>query len=142
MANLSEQLKALFNEWKNDICKEIDHVTIDKMAKVDEILAPKSIFHKNKDKLATIKALARIFTNEMFNFKKKADNTFDYAAYIANMVDKIEDENDDEDEEPAAYCDNCGTVIWNVHKVVQGYEGKYCCDECRKEAEDDDDDEV
>lgn len=132
MAKLNEQLKALFNEWQDDICKEIDRIKIDKMAKIDEILAPKSMFHKNKDKLTAIKAWARIFAKEALNIKKKGNNIFDYVAYIANM----ENEYDDDDEKPATYCDNCGRAIWDEDEIVCGDYGHYCCDECRKETED------
>lgn len=141
MAKLNEQLKALFNEWQDDICKEIDRIKMEKLAKVDEILAPKSKFHKNKDKLTAIKAWARTFASEALNITKKANNTFDYATYIVNMMDENADENDDEDEKPAAYCDHCGRAIWDEDDIVCGYEGEYCCDECREENEDENEDD-
>ena len=53
--------------------------------------------------------------------------------------DEDDDEDEDEDEEPLAYCDNCGRAIWN--EIVDGYEGEYCCDKCREEAEGEEDDD-
>ena len=70
--------------------------------------------------------------------------------YVIEEAYKIKnycpDEDDDEDEEPAAYCDNCGEAIWDVDKIVYGVDGKYCCDECCREdegaGEEEDEDEI
>lgn len=152
MATLSEQLEALYNEWLDNIEKEIDRLKMDNITKAKEILTLRNMIRENEYGLNAIKLQLHMTPYEMPDIEKEIDNACDYAAYIVDMVNKIEDynsdkdekddEDDDEDEEPAAYCDNCGTVIWNVHKIMQGYKGKYCCDECRKEAEDEDDDEA
>ena len=143
MAKLSEQLKALFGEWQDNIRKEIDRIEMDNTAKVDEILALRNAIRENEDELAAIESNVRAFASEVLEVAEDADNARDYAAYVADTVDEIEDYNPDEDEddEPIAYCDNCGAEIWDEDEIVDGEEGEYCCDECREEAEDDEEDE-
>lgn len=146
MAKLSEQLKALFGEWQDNIRKEIDRIEMDNTAKVDEILALRNAIRENEDELAAIEDNVRAFATEVLEVAEDADNARDYAAYVADTVDEIEDyypdEDEDEDEEPVAYCDNCGAEIWDEDEIVDGEEGEYCCDECREEAEGDEDEEA
>ena len=148
MAKLSEQLKALFGEWQDNIRKEIDRIEMDNTAKVDEILALRNAIRENEDELAAIESNVRSFASEVLEVAEQADNARDYAAYVADTVDEIEDyypdedEDEDEDDEPIAYCDNCGAEIYDEDEVVYGEEGEYCCDECREEAEGDEDEEA
>lgn len=177
MANFNEQIKVWYNEWQDNIRKEIDHIKMDNAAKMDEILALREVIRENEDKLLKIgnqvhafinNALniaeemdntrnnaryvdmrdkigisLRKFANNALNIVEEADNAHDYAAYVVDRVGEImiynpdEDDDDDEDEEPLTYCDNCGKAIWN--EIVDGYEGEYCCDKCREEAEGEDD---
>lgn len=144
MAKLSEQLKALFGEWQDNIRKEIDRIEMDNTAKVDEILALRNAIRENEDELSAIESNVRAFASEVLEVAEDADNARDYAAYVADTVDEIEDyypEDEDEDEEPVAYCDNCGEAIWDEDDIVDGEEGEYCCDECREEAEGEEEDE-
>lgn len=144
MAKLSEQLKAMFGDWQDNIRKEIDRIEMDNTAKVDEILALRNAIRENEDELAAIESNVRAFANEVLVLADDADNARDYAAYVADTVDEIEDyypEDEDEDDEPIAYCDNCGEAIWDEDDIVDGEEGEYCCDECREKAEGDDEDE-
>ena len=145
MAKLSEQLKALFGEWQDNIRKEIDRIEMDNTAKVDEILALRTAIRENEDELAAIEGQVRAFATEVLEVAEEADSARDYAAYVADTVDEIEDyypdEDEDEDEEPVAYCDNCGEAIWDEDEIVDGECGEYCCDECREEAEGEDEDE-
>lgn len=145
MAKLSEQLKALFGEWQDNIRKEIDRIEMDNTAKVDEILALRNAIRENEDELAAIEGQVRSFASEVLEVAEEADSARDYAAYVADTVDEIEeyypDEDEDEDEEPIAYCDNCGEAIWDEDEIVDGECGEYCCDECREEAEDEEDEE-
>ena len=179
MANFNEQIKAWYNEWQDNIRKEIDYIKMDNTTKVNEILALRNVIRENENKLYEIGILVRKFANNALNIAEETDNTRDYATY-ADMRDKIgislrkfannalniaeevdnahdyaayvvdrvgelmiynpdEDEDDDEDEEeddePVAYCANCGTEIWDEDEIVDGYEGEYCCDDCREEAE-------
>lgn len=146
MAKLSEQLKALFGEWQDNIRKEIDRIEMDNTAKVDEILALRNAIRENEDELSAIESNVRAFASEVLEVAEDADNARDYAAYVADTVDEIEDyypdEDEDEDEEPVAYCDNCGAEIWDEDEIVDGEEGEYCCDECREEAEGEKDEEA
>ena len=144
MAKLSEQLKAMFGDWQDNIRKEIDRIEMDNTAKVDEILALRNAIRENEDELAAIESNVRAFANEVLVLAEDADNARDYAAYVADTVDEIEDyyPDEDEDEEPVAYCDNCGAEIWDEDEIVDGEEGEYCCDECREEAEGDEDEEA
>lgn len=146
MAKLSEQLKALFGEWQDNIRKEIDRIEMDNTAKVDEILALRNAIRENEDELSAIEDNVRAFATEVLEVAEDADNARDYAAYVADTVDEIEDycsdEDEDEDDEPVAYCDNCGEAIWDEDEIVDGAEGEYCCDECREEAEGEDDEET
>lgn len=145
MAKLSEQLKALFGEWQDNIRKEIDRIEMDNTAKVDEILALRNAIRENEDELSAIEGQVRAFATEVLEVAEEADSARDYAAYVADTVDEIEDyypdEDEDEDEEPVAYCDNCGEEIWDEDEVVYGEDGEYCCDECREEAEGEDEDD-
>lgn len=65
--------------------------------------------------------------------------------YVIEEAYKIKiccpDEDDDENKEPYTYCDNCCGAIWDEDDIVCGEYGEYCCDECRAEAEDEEDDE-
>ena len=183
MANFNEQIKVWYNEWQDNIRKEIDRIEIDNAANVDAILALKDKIRENENKLYEIGISVRKFANNALNIAEETDNTRDYATY-ADMRDKIgislrkfannalniakevdnahdyaayvvdrvgelmiynpdedDDEDEDEDERPLAYCDNCGKAIWNEDDIVEGYEGEYCCDECRAEAEDDEDED-
>lgn len=143
MAKLSEQLKALFGEWSDNIRKEIDRIEMDNTAKVDEILALRNAIRENEDELSAIEGQVRAFATEVLEVAEDADNARDYAAYVADTLDEIEDyypDEDDEDDEPIAYCDNCGAEIWDEDEIVDGECGEYCCDECREEAEEDDED--
>ena len=145
MAKLSEQLKALFGEWQDNIRKEIDRIEMDNTAKVDEILALRNAIRENEDELSAIESNVRAFASEVLEVAEDADNARDYAAYVADTVDEIEDYYPDEDEdedEPVAYCDNCGEAIWDEDEIVDGEEGEYCCDECREEAEGEDEEEA
>ena len=146
MAKLSEQLKALFGEWQDNIRKEIDRIEMDNTAKVDEILALRNAIRENEDELSAIESNVRSFASEVLEVAEQADNARDYAAYVADTVDEIEDyypdEDEDEDDEPVAYCDNCGAEIYDEDEIVDGEEGEYCCDECREEAEGDDEEEA
>ena len=143
MANFNEQIKAWYNEWQDNIFKEIDHIKMDNTTKVNEILALRNIIRENEKKLYEIGILACKFANSVRNIAKKVDNARDYAAYVVDMIDKIKNYNSDEneDEEPYTYCDNCCEAIWDEDEAVCGYEGEYCCDECREEAEGEEDDE-
>lgn len=144
MAKLSKQLEDLFNEWQDNISTEIDRIEKDNAAKVDEIVALKNTIRDNEDELAMIEINVRDFAKKVLKIADNAYNARDYAAYIADTVDEIEeyiDKNEDEDEEPVAYCDNCGEAIWDGEEFVHGKDGKYCCDECRDEAEDEEEDE-
>ena len=145
MAKLSEQLKAMFGDWQDNIRKEIDRIEMDNTAKVDEILALRNAIRENEDELAAIESNVRAFANEVLVLAEDADNARDYAAYVADTVDEIEDYYPDEDEdedEPVAYCDNCGEAIWDEDEIVDGEEGEYCCDECREEAEGEEEEEA
>lgn len=145
MAKLSEQLKALFGEWQDNIRKEIDRIEMDNTAKVDEILALRNAIRENEDELSAIESNVRAFASEVLEVAEDADNARDYAAYVADTVDEIEDYYPDEDEdedEPVAYCDNCGAEIWDEDEIVDGEEGEYCCDECREEAEGEEEEEA
>lgn len=138
MVKLSKQLEELFNEWQDNIGKEIDRIEIDNAANVDAILALKDKIRENEDELAMIEINVRDFAKKVLKIADNADNVRDYAAYVADTVDEIEeyiDKNEDEDEEPIAYCDNCGETIWDGEEIVYGKDGKYCCEECREEAE-------
>lgn len=144
MAKLSEQLKALFGEWQDNIRKEIDRIEMDNTAKVDEILALRNAIRENEDELAAIEGQVRSFASEVLEVAEEADSARDYAAYVADTVDEIEDYNPDEDEdedEPIAYCDNCGEAIWDEDEIVDGECGEYCCDMCREEAEGEEDED-
>lgn len=145
MAKLSDQLQALFSEWRDNIRKEIDRLKMDNTAKVNEILALRNAIRENENELDAIGRPVRAFANDALDVAEEADNARDYAAYVVDMVDGINDycldEDEDEDEEPIAYCDNCGRAIWDEDEVVGGYEGEYCCDECREEAEDEEESE-
>ena len=145
MAKLSEQLKALFGEWQDNIRKEIERIEMDNTAKVDEILALRNAIRENEDELSAIESNVRAFASEVLEVAEDADNARDYAAYVADTVDEIEDYYPDEDEdedEPVAYCDNCGAEIWDEDEIVDGEEGEYCCDECREEAEGEEEEEA
>lgn len=132
MVKMNEELKALFGEWQDNIRKEIDRIKMDNTAKVDEILALRNAIRKNEDELAAIKGYVYAFASEVFEI---ADSARDYAAYVADTVDEIEDyhpdKDNDEDEEPITYCNYCGKAIWNEDEIVYGYKAEYCCDECR-----------
>ena len=184
MANFNEQIKAWYNEWQDNIRKEIDYIKMDNTTKVNEILALRNVIRENENKLYEIGILVRKFANNALNIAEETDNTRDYATY-ADMRDKIgislrkfannalniaeevdnahdyaayvvdrvgelmiynpdedDDEDEDEDEGPLAYCDNCGRAIWDEDEIVDGEEGEYCCDECREEAEGEDEEEA
>lgn len=145
MAKLSDQLQALFSEWRDNIRKEIDRLKMDNTTKVNEILALRNAIRENENELDAIGRPMRAFANDVLDVAEEADNARDYAAYVVDMVDGINDycldEDDDEDKEPIAYCDYCGRAIWDEDEVVDGYEGEYCCDECREEAEDEEESE-
>lgn len=113
MAKLSEQLQALFSEWRDNIRKEIDRLKMDNAAKVNEILVLRNVIRENKDILDAIKVQIRIFPDEMPDIEREVDNARDYAAYVVDMIDKIEGYNSDEgkDDEPVAYYYNPGEVI-------------------------------
>ena len=146
MAKLSEQLKALFGEWADNIRKEIDRIEMDNTAKVDEILALRNAIRENEDELSAIESNVRAFATEVLEVAEDADNARDYAAYVADTLDEIEDyypdEDEDEDDEPIAYCDNCGEAIWEEDDIVDGEYGEYCSEDCRAEAEDDEDEDI
>lgn len=145
MAKLSDQLQALFSEWRDNIRKEIDRLKMDNTAKVNEILALRNAIRENENELDAIGRPVRAFANDALDVAEEADNARDYAAYVVDMVDGINDycldKDEDEDKEPITYCDNCGRAIWDEDEVVDGYEGEYCCDECREEAEDEEESE-
>ena len=143
MANFNEQIKAWYNEWQDNIRKEIEHIKMDNTAKVDEILALRNAIHENEKKLYEIGISLCKFANNVRNIAEELDNTRDYATYVVDKIDKIKNYNsdEDEDEEPFTHCDYCGEAIWDEDEAVCGYEGKYCCDECREEAEGEEDDE-
>lgn len=144
MAKLSEQLKALFGEWADNIRKEIDRIEMDNTAKVDEILALRNAIRENEDELSAIESNVRAFATEVLEVAEDADNARDYAAYVADTLDEIEDyyPDEDEDDEPIAYCDNCGEAIWDEDDIVDGECGEYCSEDCRAEAEDDEDEDI
>lgn len=144
MAKLSEQLKALFGEWQDNIRKEIDRIEMDNTAKVDEILALRNAIRENEDELSAIESNVRAFATEVLEIAEDADNARDYAAYVADTVDEIEDyyPDEDEEEEPVAYCDECGEAIYDEEDIVEGDYGEYCSEECRAAAEDEDEEEA
>lgn len=144
MAKLSEQLKALFGEWQDNIRKEIDRIEMDNTAKVDEILALRNAIRENEDELSAIESNVRAFATEVLEIAEDADNARDYAAYVADTVDEIEDYYpvEDEEEEPVAYCDECGEAIYDEEDIVEGDYGEYCSEECRAAAEDEDEEEA
>lgn len=146
MAKLSEQLKAMFGDWQDNIRKEIDRLKMDNTAKVNEILTLRNAIRENENELDAIGRPVRAFGNAILDVAEEADNARDYAAYVVDMVDGINDycldEDDDEDDEPIAYCDNCGAEIGDEDEIVYGEEGEYCCDECREEAEGEDDEDI
>lgn len=145
MANFNEQIKVWYNEWQDNIRKEIDHIKMDNTTKVNEIFALRNAIRENKNKLYEIGISVRKFANNALDVAKEADNARDYAAYVVDMVDGINDycldEDEDEDDEPIAYCDNCGAEIGDECDIVEGDYGEYCCDECFEEAEGEEDDE-
>lgn len=138
-ARLNEQFKGLFGEWLDNIRKEIDYIKMDNMTKVNEILALKNAIRENGKKLAAIESNVYAFANEVL---KITHNVRDYAVQVTDIVDEIEDynpnEDEDEEDKPVAYCDHCGRAIWDEENIVDGEEGEYCCDECREEAESED----
>lgn len=91
----------------------------------------------------------------MANLSKQLETLFNKLCTLANNINDIieeaykikdcysdENEDEEEDEEPVTYCDNCGAEIWDEDEIVDGEEGEYCCDECREEAEGDDEEEA
>ena len=143
MAKLSEQLKALFGEWADNIRKEVDRIEMDTNAKVEDILALRNAIRENEDEVAAIEEQVRNFASDVIEVADEADNARDYAAYVADTLDEIEDyASDDEDDEPIAYCDNCGEAIWDEDDIVDGEYGEYCSEDCRAEAEDDEDEDI
>lgn len=146
MAKLDEQLETLFNEWLDNIEKEIDLLKRDNIAKAKQILALRDVIRENENELDAIKVQIRTSAYEMPDIERKVDYARDYAAYVVDIVNKIEDycldEDDDEDDEPIAYCDNCGAEIGDEDEIVYGEEGEYCCDECREEAEGEEDEDI
>lgn len=148
MVKMDEELRVVYDKWLDFIVEEIDHLKMDNIAKVNEILALKNAIRENKDILDTIKVQLRMSIGEMPDIERKVDDARDYAAYVLDIVDKIEDydldeddnedDDDDEDDEPIAYCDNCGAEIYDEDEVVYGEEGEYCCNECLEESEGED----
>lgn len=137
MAKLSEQLKALFGEWADNIRKEVDRIEMDTNAKVEDILALRNAIRENEDEVAAIEEQVRNFASDVIEVADEADNARDYAAYVADTLDEIEDySSDDEDDEPIAYCDECGEAIYDEDDIVEGDYGEYCSEECRAVAED------
>lgn len=139
MAKLNEQLETLFNEWLDNIEKEIARLKMDNIAKAKEILALRNVIRENENKLDAIKVQIRMSAYEIPDIERKADYAHDYATYIVDMIDKIKDynfdEDDDENEEPFAYCDNCGEAIWDEADCINGENGAYYCEKCMEEAE-------
>lgn len=143
MAKLSEQLKALFGEWADNIRKEVDRIEMDTNAKVEDILALRNAIRENEDEVAAIEEQVRNFASDVIEVADEADNARDYAAYVADTLDEIEDySSDDEDDEPIAYCDECGEAIYDEDDVVDGEYGEYCSEDCRAAAEDEDEEEA
>ena len=88
----------------------------------------------------------------MANLSEQLETLFNKLCTLANNINDIieeaykikgcySDENNNEDEEPIAYCDNCCEAIWDEKDIVEGDYGQYCCDECREEAEEEEEDE-
>lgn len=148
MAKMSEELKVLYNEWWDNIRKEIDRIKMDTNEKVKDILVLRDTIRKNEREMETIKGQLQNFVSDMIEIADKACSVRDYAHSIADVLDEIEDyvsddedEDDDEDEEPVAYCEACGAEIWDDCDIVEGDYGEYCCEECREEAEEEDEEE-
>ena len=133
MTKLSEQLEMLFSEWQDNIRKEVDRIEMDNMTKVDEIHAIRNIIRENENKLSAIENNVRAFATEMLKVARNVNSACDYAAHVVNTLDEIEGK------EPYTHCDNCCGAIWNEDDIVCGEYGEYCCDECRAEAEDEED---
>ena len=134
MAKLNEQSETLFNEWLDNIEKEIARLKMDNIAKAKEILALRNVIRENENKLDAIKVQIRMSAYEIPDIERKADYAHDYATYIVDMIDKIKDYNfdkdEDEDDEPYTCCDYCGEPIWDEADCVYGGSGVYCCETC------------
>lgn len=120
MVKMSEELRASYDKWLDFIVKEIDRIKMDNIAKVNEILtlrnvirALRNVIRENKDILDAIKVQIRTSPDEMPDIEREVDNARDYAAYVLDMIDKIEGYNSDEgkDDEPVAYYYNPNEVI-------------------------------
>lgn len=98
MAKLNEQLEMLFNEWLDNIEKEIARLKMDNIAKAKEILALRNVIRENENKLDAIKVQIRMSAYEIPDIERKADYAHDYATYIVDVVNKIEDYDLDEAE--------------------------------------------
>lgn len=88
MANFNEQIKVWYNEWQDNIRKEIDRIKMDNITKINEVLALRDIIRENENKLYEIGISARKFANNALNIAEETDNTRDYATYV-DMRDKI-----------------------------------------------------
>lgn len=113
MIKMNEELRASHDKWLDFIIEEIDRIKMDNIIKVNEILVLRNVIRENKDILDAIKVQIRISPDEMPDIEREVDNTRDYAAYVVDMIDKIEGYNSDEgkDDEPVAYYYNPGEVI-------------------------------
>lgn len=101
MAKLDEQLETLFNEWLDNIEKEIDLLKRDNIAKAKQILALSNVIRENENELDAIKVQIRMSAYELPDIEREVDYARDYAAYVVDMVSKIEDYYLDEDENEA-----------------------------------------
>lgn len=70
-----------------------------------------------------------------------ANNMNDVIEEAYKIKDCYSDENNDKDEEPFTHCALCGEAIWEEDDIVCGDYGHYCCDACREEAEEEDENE-
>ena len=98
MVKMDEELRVMYDKWLDFIVEEIDHLKMDNIAKVNEILALRNAIRENKYILDTIKVQIRMSIDEMPDIERKVDNARDYATYVVDMIDKIEDYNLNKDE--------------------------------------------
>lgn len=113
MIKMNKELRASYDKWLDFIIEEIDRIKMDNITTVNVIRALRNIIRENKNILDAIKVQIRISPDEVPDIEREVDNARDYAAYVVDIIDKIEGYNSDEgkDDEPVAYYYNPGEVI-------------------------------